>query len=770
MNLKTKNITKKILSCTLSILIIMTTLSFPVSAAAAPFSIDVATPEVNGKTVTVSGELSDGGERLVSIFVLPEKINGELMDSVDDMLALRSTDAVALYQNVEYLNSASSDADGSFTFTFRVKSEGYYYIFIDAQGAAEFTPVRAWVKGIVDFLAEAGTEEAFKKLLIDNVGDTGASQTTLDTIALFSEEKKAELAQYVYDNRPSGLAYADKASLAAKIEAGTATVVAGVVNDLKTVASEDAIMDIIEDNAKLIDVEEKLVIYNETLDDTRKASVKTALYAEAASFTQLSDCKTCFENAVTAAANAMETEILGALNGATTAEDFGAKLLLYKDIIGLTDEQTELLERLSTTMCNNLYGKMMDDPDFDEYSDVPASFNTAKTEIGESAIALDIINNKEKSSATIVEILYEHEALLAGLNKADYEQLKDGENVYYQNQVKEKLLAGMPYATLEAVKTTFNTLVAEQKSAKETVTTLITADYDTIQTIIANTHAELGISETDYADYQYIAGASAAKFTDLINNLLKYKEQYTDAGKFVTIFAREVAAVKATIPTTDEGTNDDPLDDGNKGSGGGGGGGGSNRVIGSKVEEAPKEEETGKFTDLGSVSWAKEQILFLADKGIVNGKGDKIFDPNGNVTREEFVKMLVCAFEIHNSDAVSDFTDCTGGAWYDSYVASAADKGIVMGSDNGSFGIGQNITREDMSVLVYRVLKTEKGFSASQTVEAFADQESISDYAVEGIYALKNAGYVNGMGNNMFNPKNFCTRAEAAVIIYNVIK
>ena len=48
--------------------------------------------------------------------------------------------------------------------------------------------------------------------------------------------------------------------------------------------------------------------------------------------------------------------------------------------------------------------------------------------------------------------------------------------------------------------------------------------------------------------------------------------------------------------------------------------------------------------------------------------------------------------------------------------------------------------------------------------------ENISEYASEGIYALKNVGIINGVGDNMFAPKNPCTRAEAAVIIYNVIK
>lgn len=755
--MKIKSTTQKVLLYALIMMIAMASVSL--SALAEGPSISVETPVVEGKMITVEGSRSDNAVRHVSIFVLPEKINGTEMDSVDAMLTQRTSDMLTFYQNVVYMNSAQNSADNGFTFTFKVKEEGIYYIFMDSDGVVEFTPKKVQIKSIVESLAEAANEEDFKNLFLKNIDDTTAPQDTLNTIALFNNENKALLADYVYENKGTG--YADKTALAAAVVAGANEVVEGVVSNLNSAADAEAVIEIIEANDKLIGVT-MLEDYKNVLNDTERGLVKEAI-SDAGDFANLEGWKEFFDDAVATVIVTMKTEILGALNDAASAAEFGEKLLLYKDIIGLTVEQTDLLEKLSDEMCNTLYDKMMDGGNFTEYSQIPTAFDTAKAEIGENAIVLDIINNKEKSAAKIIEILYEFESLLTGLNKADYELLKDGENVYYQNQVKEKLLAGMPYTATGDVTQAFNTLVAEQKSAKETVTTLRSADYTTIQTIIGTKNAQLGISAAAYSDYQYIAGASSAKFTDLINTLLMYKEQYTDAGEFATIFAREVTAVKNSLPGGSD-SSSGPSSSGRD----------SGKNIGSSTwattSSGNANNKNTLFTDLTSVQWAEEQILYLADKGIVNGKGDKIFDPNGNVTREEFVKMLVCAFEIHNPDAVSDFTDCTGGAWYDSYVASAADKGIVMGRDNGSFGIGQNITREDMSVLVYRMLQSVKGFTAQPTDEVFDDNASISDYAAEGIYALKNAGYVSGMGNNMFAPKNPCTRAEAAVIIYNVIK
>ncbi len=223
-----------------------------------------------------------------------------------------------------------------------------------------------------------------------------------------------------------------------------------------------------------------------------------------------------------------------------------------------------------------------------------------------------------------------------------------------------------------------------------------------------------------------------------------------------------------------------PPSSGGVSSGGTGGGGGSaggskkpsGSVVSSIVTDLPKEpvitaeEANAAFSDLDSVLWAKTQIEALAQKGIVSGKSEKTFAPNDYVTRAEFVKMLVLAFGTYNESLVTEsFTDVTANDWFYSYIANAVDRGIIKGREDGSFGVHDTITREDMCVMVYRQLEAI-GENIDSVSNEFADNADISDYAVNAVNAMKGAGIVNGVDEETFAPKISCTRAMAAKVIF----
>lgn len=172
------------------------------------------------------------------------------------------------------------------------------------------------------------------------------------------------------------------------------------------------------------------------------------------------------------------------------------------------------------------------------------------------------------------------------------------------------------------------------------------------------------------------------------------------------------------------------------------------------------------FKDLENYAWAKEAINALAESEIINGKGDMLYCPQDFVTREEFASILVKAFDIKKGEKEATFADVVSGAWYENNVKLAASAGIVTGKGDGSFGIGEKITRQDMAVMIARA----KNLTNENTTERFADDAEISDYAKTSVYAAKNAGIISGVGDNTFNPQGFATRAEAAVIVYNAIE
>lgn len=215
------------------------------------------------------------------------------------------------------------------------------------------------------------------------------------------------------------------------------------------------------------------------------------------------------------------------------------------------------------------------------------------------------------------------------------------------------------------------------------------------------------------------------------------------------------------------------------GSSSGGGGGGGKIGLGSSTTlpqisadeyTDTKEEPTSAFTDIATVEWAKESIEYLADKNIVSGTKAGTFEPNREIKREEFIKMLVSAFAQVDPSANCTFTDVSSNSWFYTYAATAQKLGVLSGYSDGRMGAGENITREDLAVLAYRMAVKSGIDVPHSSTTLFPDEDSIADYAKEAVYGMKASGVINGMDDGTFAPKALCTRAQAARIIYGLIK
>lgn len=218
----------------------------------------------------------------------------------------------------------------------------------------------------------------------------------------------------------------------------------------------------------------------------------------------------------------------------------------------------------------------------------------------------------------------------------------------------------------------------------------------------------------------------------------------------------------------------DELKGSGKTSGGGGGGSGSgNRsgsLAGGKVEyksEVAAQEDV--FNDLENYPWAKESIEKLAALKIVSGRGNGSFAPSDNVTRSEFIKMTVLALNIQASGKEPDFADVSVNNWDYGYIKTAYSAGIITGISNTYFGAGENISRQDMAVIISRALRSAGKEPGGVSDEKFADDSAISDYSRESVYALRKAGIMQGDSNGFFNPLKPANRAEAAKVIRSLL-
>lgn len=196
-------------------------------------------------------------------------------------------------------------------------------------------------------------------------------------------------------------------------------------------------------------------------------------------------------------------------------------------------------------------------------------------------------------------------------------------------------------------------------------------------------------------------------------------------------------------------------------------GGGS--VISDPVtpDEGYVERKDSPFKDIDSVPWANESIGILYNRGIISGKSETEFAPNDNITRAEFTKLVVASFFGTPNGKITKFSDVSG--WSVPYVAYASENGIVNGMTDALFNPNGDISREQAMTILARALEKE-GYEGKVRTKPFADDSSISDWAKNAIYTLSEGGVVSGKGGNMFCPKDNLTRAEAAKIIYYSLK
>lgn len=173
------------------------------------------------------------------------------------------------------------------------------------------------------------------------------------------------------------------------------------------------------------------------------------------------------------------------------------------------------------------------------------------------------------------------------------------------------------------------------------------------------------------------------------------------------------------------------------------------------------------FSDLKEAQWAQESILYLYNKGIVNGISKGVFAPNKTITRAEFVKMALLALNVEIDDSlVSVYEDVSENDWYYDYVITAHNNGYVMGVGNNKFSPDSLIERQNMATVLYRMI------GSPQIVDnqlSFVDSYQVSDYAKDAVNYFSCNGIINGTGDGRFNPKGYATRAEVSQLIYNLL-
>ncbi|MEW6623797.1 MAG: S-layer homology domain-containing protein [Bacillota bacterium] len=180
-------------------------------------------------------------------------------------------------------------------------------------------------------------------------------------------------------------------------------------------------------------------------------------------------------------------------------------------------------------------------------------------------------------------------------------------------------------------------------------------------------------------------------------------------------------------------------------------------------EEEPVEEIKVHLTDIAG-HWAEGYIKELVALGAIDGYSDGTFRPNNNITRAEFVKIVVGAFNLQ-AKGEKTFKD-TEGHWARDYIATAHAHGIINGYNDNTFGAEDFITREQVVLIISRAAE----LTTVKYEKRFIDDEKISSWARDAVYIAATNGIVDGYLDNTFRPQGNATRAEAVKIIVESLK
>ncbi|WP_425464368.1 S-layer homology domain-containing protein [Paenibacillus anaericanus] len=180
------------------------------------------------------------------------------------------------------------------------------------------------------------------------------------------------------------------------------------------------------------------------------------------------------------------------------------------------------------------------------------------------------------------------------------------------------------------------------------------------------------------------------------------------------------------------------------------------------------------FTDI-SGHWAQESINDLASRLVINGANEQRFVPNSEITRAEFMAIMIRALGLSSANKTFDFKDIEEKAWYHQAVQIGYSYGLVDGLSDGSFKPNEKITRQEAMVILSRAMKLAElnkeidNAEQQELINHFTDSEQLASWALQAAALTIETGIIGGYQGEL-RPMHNITRAETAVIIQRFLQ
>lgn len=182
--------------------------------------------------------------------------------------------------------------------------------------------------------------------------------------------------------------------------------------------------------------------------------------------------------------------------------------------------------------------------------------------------------------------------------------------------------------------------------------------------------------------------------------------------------------------------------------------------------------ENPKVFKDNTIEWAKPYIDFVTERELFLGTSQDIFSPNTSMTRAMFVTVLGRLYERSYGiiSGTSTFNDIDVNAYYAKYVEWANENGVIKGIGNNKFAPDENVTREQMAVIMLNFAKLLNKSDVTENPLVYTDSASISSWAIGGAIYCQETNIIKGRDGGNFAPQESSTRAEVAAVIERLIK
>lgn len=199
---------------------------------------------------------------------------------------------------------------------------------------------------------------------------------------------------------------------------------------------------------------------------------------------------------------------------------------------------------------------------------------------------------------------------------------------------------------------------------------------------------------------------------------------------------------------------------------------------GKDPDEDPENPPTGDdmaYSDVKKGDWYYNYVEDVYEKKLMTGLNKNEFGPAQTLVRAQFAIILHRMNGEPKASYTAKFADVNNGDWYANAILWAAsdDVKVVTGYSNGNFGPNDQITREQMALMMYRYANYMKYDTKDRAdISKYPDAGAVSSYAKEAMQWCVAKGIISGQGETekRLNPQGSTSRAECAAIISRYVK